>query len=106
MNLVLRYSTKVGNVQLTVKKFFAKLTGHFYLDVTICDFHLYLKMHKNHKDVKRKLRENFERLSQHTLFYVDIDREEIWNLYLEGFDDPVARQAHNCNACKSFLRQW
>ncbi len=58
------------------------------------------------KDLKNKLRENFDSLSSQPLFYVSIDRDEIWELYLNGFEDPVERQEHNCNACKSFLRQW
>lgn len=40
------------------------------------------------------------------LFYVDIDKDKIWDLYLSGFEDPAERQGHNCNSCKSFLRQY
>lgn len=40
------------------------------------------------------------------LFYVEIDRDLIWEKYLSGFNDPVERQHHNCNCCKSFLRQY
>lgn len=40
------------------------------------------------------------------LFYIDINRDEIWERYLNGFADPVERQGHNCNCCKSFLRQY
>lgn len=39
------------------------------------------------------------------LFYVSIDRDEIWNQYLTGFEETVM-QEHNCNSCKSFLRQY
>src|SRR6478672_1309693 len=56
---------------------------------------------------KMALAANFARLANQTvLFYVEIDRDEIWENYLNGFDDPVERQSHNCNCCKSFLRQW
>ena len=40
------------------------------------------------------------------LFYIDIDRDEIWEKYLSGFTDPIERQGHNCNCCKSFIRQY
>ncbi len=41
------------------------------------------------------------------LFYINIDRNEIWDAYLSGWaDDPVEQQGHNCNCCKSFLRQY
>jgi len=41
------------------------------------------------------------------LFYIDINREEIFAQYLAGWaDDPVEQQSHNCNCCKSFLRQY
>lgn len=51
-----------------------------------------------------------DRLKQLTatghLFYVEIDRDLIWEKYLSGFADPAERQGHNCNCCKSFLRQY
>lgn len=39
------------------------------------------------------------------LLEVDYDREEIFRVYLSGFDDPAERQSHCCNCCRSFLRQ-
>lgn len=56
-------------------------------------------------DLKKQVRDNFEKLSKHNLFYVDIDRDEIFQQYLNGFED-ISRQSHNCNSCKSFLRQY
>jgi hypothetical protein len=59
--------------------------------------------------IKNQVRANFEKLIQGQaviLFYVDIDRDKIWDLYLSGFSDPIERQGHNCNCCKSFLRQF
>jgi len=45
--------------------------------------------------------------SGQTLFYINIDREEIFAQYLAGWaDDPIEQQGHNCNCCKSFLRQY
>lgn len=42
---------------------------------------------------------------QTRLFTVNPDRETIWDMYLSGFDESV-KQHHNCNCCKSFLRQF
>lgn len=39
------------------------------------------------------------------LFYVEIDRDEIWQVYLDSFSE-ADRQEHNCNSCKAFLRQY
>ena len=57
------------------------------------------------EDLKSSLTANFKKLSSSKLFYVAIDRDRIWEEYLSGFDEP-SRQGHNCNACKSFLRQF
>jgi len=45
------------------------------------------------------------------LFKIEIDRDEIWEKYLASFPegtDPIykERTEHNCNACKSFIRQF
>jgi len=39
------------------------------------------------------------------LFYVEVDRDHIWDVYLNAFAEDV-RQGNNCNCCKSFLRQF
>lgn len=57
------------------------------------------------QEVKKRVQENFSKMSQGGLFYVTIDRETIWNLYLDGFPEDE-RQSHNCNCCKSFIRQF
>ena len=58
-------------------------------------------------DIKKQLKENFDKISIDVpyLFYVEIDRDKIFNLYLDGFD-PQERQSYNCNCCKSFIRQY
>ena len=57
--------------------------------------------------VKKQLQDNFQSILSLTpyLFYVSIDRDEVWNQYLTGFEQEVM-QEHNCNSCKSFLRQY
>jgi hypothetical protein len=44
------------------------------------------------------------------LFEVDVDKNELWDLYLNSFPegtDPIykTRTEHNCNCCKQFIRQ-
>lgn len=57
------------------------------------------------KDLKKSLESNFNKLQQSQLFYVDVDKDEIYKQYLDGFA-PELRQEHTCNCCKSFLRQF
>lgn len=59
-------------------------------------------------NIKKQIQDNFDKLSknQERLFYVELDREKAWECYLEGFDDPEEKQGHNCNCCKSFIRQY
>lgn len=40
------------------------------------------------------------------LYKVPCERDELWEKYLNSFDDPDERQYHNCNCCKSFIRQF
>ena len=57
-------------------------------------------------ELKRQVRANFDKMAKdQQLFYVGIDRTEVWDAYLDGFSDEE-RQGHNCNCCKSFLRQY
>jgi len=57
--------------------------------------------------LKTAVQQNFAEMAKlPTLFYVAIDRDQIWEQYLNGFADPIVRQEYNCNCCKSFLRQW
>ncbi|QNG62567.1 hypothetical protein B1VFA_018 [Rhizobium phage B1VFA] len=34
------------------------------------------------------------------------DAGDLWEEYLNGFDDPAERQGHNCNCCRSFIRHY
>lgn len=39
------------------------------------------------------------------LYVVDMDRQSLWDTYLESF--PVSeRQSHNCNVCRSFIKNY
>lgn len=55
--------------------------------------------------IKKLLRQSFDKMKDKPLFRVEVDRDEIWATYLEGFSD-ADRQEHNCGACRAFLRQY
>ena len=57
------------------------------------------------KDLKSQVQQSFKNLQKHNLFYVEIDRDKIFQLYLDGFKEEE-KQEFNCNCCKSFLRQY
>lgn len=40
------------------------------------------------------------------IFETNVDGDRIWELYLEGFTDPVQRQYHNCSACRTFFKRY
>lgn len=62
------------------------------------------------KNVKNALAENFSRISAtNSLFETDIDKDYLWNLYLDSFPEgtnPVYRERriYDCSACRQFIR--
>jgi len=56
-------------------------------------------------ELNKSLIKNFNKLQNGNLYQVEVDRDKIFQIYLDGFDDEY-RQEHNCNCCKSFLRQY
>lgn len=60
------------------------------------------------KDLKRQVRRNFDKMAKDNvvLFYTQISKDKVWDKYLESFENPIEKQEHNCNNCKSFLRQY
>lgn len=51
-----------------------------------------------------------EEMAQYPLFKLDIDTEELWNVYLESFPDFIKgpwreRAWHDCQACKTWFRK-
>jgi len=56
--------------------------------------------------IKKKMQAKFGEMTQlGTLYYVEVDRDAIWDIYLNAMP-PEHRQGNNCNCCKSFLRQF
>lgn len=57
------------------------------------------------KTFRNQVKQQFAKLSKdYTLYYVNVDRDKIWEAYISGFSDT--RQEHTCNACRSFLRNY
>lgn len=61
----------------------------------------------NFSKIKNAVKAQFERVisDRNRLYFVQVDRDQVWELYLSGFPEPV-RQEYNCNCCKSFFRQF
>lgn len=59
------------------------------------------------KNAKEAVQKRFDELTKDEtfIFYKDVDRDKIWEIYLNAFSEEV-RQGYNCNCCKSFLRQF
>lgn len=62
------------------------------------------------KEVKQLIVDHFKRLSnrndQTQLFQTEVTKDEIYETYLNSYDDPDERQNHNCNCCRRFLRKY
>lgn len=58
--------------------------------------------------VKRQVLEQFEAMlaTGGMLFITDVDKEAMWEAYLNGFDDPDEKQHHNCNCCRQFIKRY
>ena len=40
------------------------------------------------------------------MYKADINREDLWEAYLSGFDSEAARSHYNCNACRMFIVRY
>ncbi|MCK5538339.1 MAG: hypothetical protein KAI79_16045, partial [Bacteroidales bacterium] len=63
----------------------------------------------NFKKVAIAIETQFNKLSKHDLFITNVDKDTIWDTYLESFPEgtnPIylERTEHDCQCCKSFLR--
>lgn len=65
----------------------------------------------NFKNLKIRLAENFKSaLESRNLFEVDIDKDALWNLYLDSFPEgtnPVyrKRREYDCSCCRRFIKE-
>jgi len=57
----------------------------------------------------KAVKARFDEMSKETLYRVDVDKQELWELYLKSFPEgtnPIykTRTEHDCNCCKNFIR--
>lgn len=64
------------------------------------------------KDVKKALQLNFMEMTKDSthLFEVELDKDKLWNLYLESFPAGTneiyrVRREHDCSACRQFIKK-
>lgn len=60
------------------------------------------------KSFKKQMQSAFSVLiaNQDHLFVVDVDKDAMWNAYLDSFTDPEEKQSHNCSCCRSFIKHY
>jgi len=63
----------------------------------------------NFNIVKSAVAAQFEHMQKHQLFRVEIDKDKLWQTYLNSFPastNPIfkTRTEHNCSCCKHFIR--
>lgn len=60
------------------------------------------------KTFKQQVQARFQELTKNgnPLFITDIDKDILWETYLNSFTDPVERQEHTCNCCRQFIKNY
>ena len=63
----------------------------------------------NFNHFKQAVDRNFADMQKGELYTVEMDRDELWNIYLSSFpegSDPIYKTntQHNCNCCKNYIR--
>lgn len=65
----------------------------------------------NFKDFRAVVQAQFDRMTENvtTLFETDVDKDEMWNLYLDSFPEeanPIYRERreHDCSCCRHFVK--
>lgn len=63
------------------------------------------------RNFKQKLQENFNQITKEVdkLFEVNVDKDELWNLYLDSFPEGTnniyrERREHDCSCCRNFIK--
>jgi len=63
----------------------------------------------NFQDLSNAVRAQFQTMKAHSLYEVEMDRDEMWAVYLGAFpegSDPIFRERteHDCSCCRHFIR--
>lgn len=56
-------------------------------------------------ELKQKVNQQLQVLSQHELFLIDVERDEIYDLYIASLPED-RKQEHRCHCCRVFLRNY
>lgn len=61
------------------------------------------------KNFKELLINNFRRLGTNPLFEVEVDKDELWNIYLDSFPEGTnliyrERRKYDCSCCRHFIK--
>lgn len=63
------------------------------------------------KELKKRMQENFKKITKDCdhLFEVELDKDELWNLYLNSFPEGTnkiyrKRKEYDCSCCKHFIK--
>jgi hypothetical protein len=60
------------------------------------------------KTFKKQMKDSLDKMlkNQTNLYVTDIDKDKLWDTYLNSFEDPNERQTHNCNCCRQFIKNY
>ena len=63
------------------------------------------------RNFKKTLQENFNKITKdiNNLFEVEVDKDELWNLYLDSFPEGTneiyrERREYDCSCCRNFIK--
>ncbi len=62
------------------------------------------------KPFKMAIDQQYAKMSQHQMFRVDVDKDELYNYYLDSYPEGTneiyrERREYDCSCCKNFIRQ-
>lgn len=65
----------------------------------------------NFSKFKQAIQKQFKNMSTSALFQTEVDKQELWETYLESFPEGTnplfrERREYDCNCCKNFIRQY